>query len=60
MIKKKKSKKYCKTCDWLAEFEGICCNADCEYCATNPSLSLWDGERDCECWKKKRKVGKKK
>lgn len=20
-----------KKCKWLAEFEGICCNADCKY-----------------------------
>ena len=23
-------------CKWLAEFEGICCNGDCEFVADNP------------------------
>lgn len=24
-------KKYCCTCKWYAEFEGVCCNGDSEY-----------------------------
>ena len=32
-----------KKCKWLAEFEGVCCNASCMYCADCPPAYY-----DCE------------
>lgn len=35
----------CSTCRWYAEFEGVCCNGDSEYCA-----DFTDPEDSCEEW----------
>ena len=40
-----KEKKYCCTCKWYAEFEGVCCNADSEWAADFRCL-----DDTCECW----------
>lgn len=41
-------KKYCCTCKWYAEFEGVCCNGDSEYRADFRCL-----DDTCEYWKSK-------
>ena len=43
-----KEKKYCCTCKWYAEFEGVCCNADSKWTADFRCL-----EDTCEYWKPK-------
>ena len=42
------NKKYCCTCDWYAEFEGVCCNGDSEYRADFRCL-----DDTCHKWKNK-------
>lgn len=37
--------KCCGTCDWYAEFEGVCCNGDSEYRADFRCL-----DDTCDCW----------
>ena len=44
--KKKKKKKYCSTCKYYAEYEGVCCNGDSEHCADFRGL-----DDTCEKWK---------
>lgn len=38
-------KKYCCTCKWYAEFEGVCCNGDSEYRGDFRNL-----DDTCVCW----------
>ena len=38
-------KKYCCTCKWYAEFEGVCCNADSNWTADFRCL-----DDTCDCW----------
>lgn len=38
-------KKYCCTCKWYAEFEGVCCNADSKWTADFRCL-----DDTCDCW----------
>jgi hypothetical protein len=38
-------KEYCCTCDWYAQFEGVCTNGDSEYRADFRCL-----DDSCECW----------
>lgn len=38
-------KKYCCTCDWYTEFEGVCCCGDSEFRADFRSL-----DDSCNCW----------
>jgi len=33
----------CEDCEWYAEYEGVCCNADSKHCA-----DYIDGDRYCE------------
>ena len=51
------NKKYCCTCKWYAEFEGVCCNADSEWTADFRCL-----DDTCDCWtsrgKKTNGIGK--
>ena len=42
------NKKYCCTCKWYAEFEGVCCNGDSEYRADFRCL-----DDTCKYWKHK-------
>lgn len=44
----KKKKKCCGTCDWYAEFEGVCCNGSAE-----SRGDFRDGDYVCECWEGK-------
>lgn len=38
-----------KKCKWLAEFEGICCNADSKYVADNPPFNCkCESKDDCK------------
>lgn len=41
-------KKYCCTCKWYAEFEGVCCNADSKWTADFRCL-----DDTCSCWEEK-------
>ena len=41
-------KKYCCTCKWYAEFEGVCCNADSKWTADFRCL-----DDSCDCWEDK-------
>ena len=34
-------------CKWLAEFEWICCNGDCQYVADNPPYKC-ESKEDCK------------
>ena len=46
-----------KKCKWLAEFEGICCNADCEYVADNPLFYCkCESKEDCKYYEKEEKT----
>ena len=45
------NKKYCCTCKWYAEFEGVCCNGDSEYRADFRCL-----DDTCEEWEEKNSV----
>lgn len=40
--------KCCGTCDWYAEFEGVCCNSLSESCG-----DFRDSDYVCECWERK-------
>ncbi|RHC16755.1 hypothetical protein [Roseburia intestinalis] len=40
------TKKYCSTCKYYAEYEGVCCNGDSEHCADFRGL-----DDTCEKWK---------
>ena len=40
------AKKYCSTCKYYAEYEGVCCNGDSEHCADFRGL-----DDTCEKWK---------
>ena len=40
--------KRCATCDWYAEFEGVCCNGDGEYRA-----DFTEPDQNCKYWEKK-------
>lgn len=42
--------KTCQTCGWYAEFEGVCCNGDSEWCADFPPEPEICG---CEEWEAK-------
>ena len=39
------TKKYCSTCKYYAEYEGVCCNGDSEHCADFRRL-----DDTCEKW----------
>ena len=39
------NKKYCCTCDWYAEFEGVCTNGESEFRADFRCL-----DDACNCW----------
>lgn len=41
------TKKYCSTCKYYAEYEGVCCNGDSEHCADFRGL-----DDTCEKWEK--------
>lgn len=45
----KKKKKCCGTCDWYAEFEGVCTNGDSEFRADFRCL-----DDTCDCWSSRR------
>ena len=45
---KREIKKYCCTCKWYAEFEGVCCCGDSEFRADFRSL-----DDTCDCWASK-------
>ena len=42
--------KCCGTCDWYAEFDGVCCNADSKWTAdfrcSDDSCSEWESKED--------------
>lgn len=40
------TKKYCSTCKYYAEYEGVCCNGGSEHCADFRGL-----DDTCEKWK---------
>ena len=40
------TEKYCSTCKYYAEYEGVCCNGDSEHCADFRGL-----DDTCEKWK---------
>lgn len=42
------NKKYCCTCKWYAEFEGVCTNGDSEFRADFRCL-----DDSCYCWSDK-------
>ena len=42
------NKKYCCTCDWYAEFEGVCCCGDSKFRADFRCLDDW-----CSEWEEK-------
>lgn len=44
-----KQEKCCGTCDWYAEFEGVCTNGDSEYRADFRCL-----DDTCDCWEEKK------
>lgn len=39
------NKKYCCTCKWYAEFEGVCCCGDSKFRADFRCL-----DDTCDCW----------
>ncbi len=41
------TEKYCSTCKYYAEYEGVCCNGDSEHCADFRGL-----DDTCEKWEK--------
>lgn len=40
--------KCCGTCDWYAEFEGVCCNGSAE-----SRGDFRDSDYVCDCWEEK-------
>lgn len=40
--------KCCGTCDWYAEFEGVCCNG-----LSESRGGFRDSDYVCECWERK-------
>lgn len=43
-----KNDKYCHTCAWYAEFEGVCCNGSAE-----SRGDFRDSDYVCDCWEEK-------
>ena len=40
----------CTSCDWYAEFEGVCCNGDSPFCADAPP---YPGDMACGYWEER-------